>query len=98
MGKKKYRRRRPLPPPTGPSGQRFGITIDEVTVGSWCPTPDGSGPAEAVALQLVNDESGASFFMRIKTPAAVDELIASLIRHRDDVWPDYESDYLSVVR
>ena len=30
-----------------------------------------------------------SFFLRLKSPAAVDEMIAALVRHRDDVWPDY---------
>jgi hypothetical protein len=72
----------------GASGQRFGITVTEYIVGSWCPTPDGSGPAEAVALQLMTDRKDVSFFMRLKTPAAVDELCAALQRHKHDVWPE----------
>lgn len=90
MKKKPRSKPRPLPPPLGPSGQRFGITITEYTVGSWCPTPDGSGPAEAVAIQLMTEMDGVSFFMRLKSPAAVDELIAALRRHKDDVWPPEE--------
>ncbi len=37
----------------GASGQRFGITVTGYHVGSWCPTPDGSGEAEAVAIQIM---------------------------------------------
>ena len=90
MSKKKKPRyeARELPPPSGPSGQRFGITVTEYHVGSWCPTPDGSGPAEAVAVQLMTNQPGISFFMRLKSPAAVDEFIAALQRHKVDVWPE----------
>lgn len=87
MRRKPRRRARPLPEPTGPSGQRFGITVTEYTVGDWCPTPDGSGPAEAVAIQLMTEVPEMSFFFRLRSPAAVDEMIAALIRHRDSVWP-----------
>ena len=92
MSKRKNRHRKPrsLPEPHGPTGQRFGIPVTEYTVGSWCPTPDGSGPAEAVAIQLMTNVPDASFFMRLKTPAAVDEMIAALRRHQKDVGPEYQ--------
>ena len=93
MSKRQYRRARALPAPHGASGQLFGVTVTEYTVGSWCPTPDGSGPAEAVSMQFMTDvnlkSTMLSFFLRLKSPAAVDEMIAALVRHRDDVWPDY---------
>lgn len=90
MKNKPYRRRkpRPLPPTSGASGQRFGITVTEYIVGDWCPTPDGSGPAEAVSIQLMTDVPDLSFFMRLKSPAAVEEMIIALERHKRSVWPD----------
>jgi len=64
--------------------------ITEYGVASWCPTPDGSGPAEAVVFHLkvdFGDGDEFEFGLRLKTPRAVDELIALLERHRNDVWP-----------
>jgi len=81
------RKARPLPPMRGASGQRFGIEVTEYIVGDWCPTPDGSGPATAVAIQLMTNVKDMSFAMRLKSPAAVDELIAALERHKESVWP-----------
>ena len=59
----------------------------EYTVGSWCPTPDGSGPAVAVGLELKVDED-ITLMVRFHSPAAVDELIEALLFHKNDVWPD----------
>lgn len=66
------------------------VWITEIGVGSWCPTPDGSGPATAVVLHFkVSDgKDEVEMALRLKTPRAVDELIAMLERHRDDVWPE----------
>lgn len=63
--------------------------VKEYHVGSWCPTSDGSGPAEAVVLNLVlaTDFGDLNIGLRLKSPRAVDELIATLERHRNDVWP-----------
>ncbi len=66
--------------------------ISHYHIGSWCPLPDGKGPAEAVAFHLVVELADGSgdlleMALRLKTPRAVDELIASLERHRNDVWP-----------
>ena len=88
---KKHRPARKLPATRGPSGARYGITIKEYIVGDWCPTPDGSGPAKAVAIQLMTNLDGdASFFWRLRSPASVDELMAALERHRDSVWPEWK--------
>ena len=85
---RKYRKQRRLPPPGGPRGNLHGITVTEYVVGSWCPTPDGSGPAEAVAIEIKTNIPEVTFFMRLKTPAAVDEMIQALLRHKRDVWTD----------
>jgi hypothetical protein len=60
--------------------------IAEYGVGSWCPTQDGSGPATAVVLHFTMAD-GQQFGLRLKSARAVDELIAMLERHRNDVWP-----------
>ena len=96
MSSRNERRRRAadrLPPPNrlpeGLAGRPL-LRIVDYQVGSWCPTPDGSGPAEAVALHLrcqLADDELIEFVMRLKTPGTVDTLIASLERHRNDVWP-----------
>lgn len=69
---------------TGPRSL-VGATIEEYTVGSWCPTPDGTGPATAVCIELRVDGL-PPLIMRLKTPAAVNKMIAALEKHRDDVW------------
>jgi hypothetical protein len=88
MSKKPRRTPRPLPEPSGPTGQRFGLRVTEYHVGSWCPTPDGTGPAEAVAIQVMTTDPKVTFIIRLKSPAAVDEMIAALQRHKTDVWPE----------
>jgi hypothetical protein len=82
-----------LPPPNRlPQGidGRGVCRITEFGVGSWCPTPDGSGPAEAVVFHfkvLTGDGSEMEMGLRLKSAERVDELIAMLERHRNDVWP-----------
>lgn len=90
LAKSEQSNKRRLPPPTGPSGQKFGVTLTSYTVGSWCPTPDGSGPAVAVALELATELNGQpmSFFLRLHTPESVDTMIQSLLRHKRDVFPE----------
>lgn len=69
----------------GPRGIGLGMTIEEYTVGSWCPTPDGTGPAVAVAIELkVNGLP--PLVMRLKSRRAVQEMIFALEKHRDDVF------------
>jgi hypothetical protein len=62
--------------------------ITEFGVGSWCPTPDGSGKPEAVVFHFKTREmEPVEFCLRLKTRKAVDNLIAMLIEHRDHVFP-----------
>ncbi len=78
-----------LPKPSGPH-PLTGLCINSYTVGDWCPTPDGTGPAEAVGLSLNLTLGDLTFdvVMRLKTPAAVDTMIQSLLRHKRSVWPN----------
>jgi len=63
------------------------------SIGSWCPTPDGTGPAMAVAIQFdVQAGNGTlPFLVRLKSRRAVDEMIANLAKFRDEVWPQGEA-------
>lgn len=75
-------------PPMEPGGTPlFGPNVKSFTVGSWCPTPDGSGPALAVGLSIELD-NGNHIVFRLKTPERVDEFIQMLLRHKRDVWPN----------
>ena len=56
-------------------------------VASWCPTPDGSGKPVAVAFH-VDLEDGASVMIRMKSAGEVQRVVAALIRHMNDVWPE----------
>lgn len=83
--------RKRLPPATHGPRVLHGLTLKDYTVGSWCPTPDGTGPPTAVGLTLRVELSGGTdmdLTMRLKTPEAVDGMIQSLLRHKRDVWPD----------
>lgn len=80
-----------LPPPDRRPHGLTGLSIESYTVGSWCPTSDGTGPATAVALSLkvVGLTSvPCNLVMRLKSPQAVDTMIQSLLRHKRDVWPE----------
>lgn len=76
-----------LPPATPGGGPLYGRTVKTFTVGSWCPTPDGTGPAVAVAISI-ELMTGEHLVLRIRTPERVDEMIQMLLRHKRDVWPD----------
>lgn len=90
MSKKK----RPLPPMEKISNQLFGPNVTGYAVGSWTNTPDGSGPAIAVGisfktvLPITFSPIPVDMVLRLKSPAAVDEMIQILLRHKRDVWPD----------
>lgn len=85
--------KRKLPPmeyrPTGPL---VGPAVTGYTVASWCPTPDGTGPATAVALVMETRlpvlDAQCDIVLRLKSPRAVDEMVQALLRHKRDVWPE----------
>ena len=69
----------------GPRAIPLGLTIESYSVGEWCPTPDGTGPAEAVAIEI-NVKGLPPLVMRLKSRRAVNELIHALQKHRDGVF------------
>jgi len=79
--------KRRLPPAEFGGKEMWGRNVESFTVGSWCPTPDGSGPPQAVAI-AIELESGEQLVCRIKTPQRVDEVIQMLLRHKREVWPE----------
>lgn len=76
----------------GASGQLFAQPIEEYAIGSWCPTPDGSGPPEAVSFMFTvklgrgSNVTKVPMMLRLRSRRAVMEMIQTLAKHRDDVW------------
>jgi hypothetical protein len=75
----------------GPAAIPPGLTIESYTVASWCPSPDGSGPATAVALILEVKQLPYSLVMRLKSGDAVNDMIRALEEHRDLVFGEEEA-------
>lgn len=78
--------RRRLPPPGRDGKELRGRDVESFSIGSWCPTPDGSGAAVCVAITI--RVAGEDLVCRLKSPQAVDLAIQGLLRHKRDVWPD----------
>lgn len=57
----------------------------EFNVGSWCPTPDGSGPPQQVHLRF-GTPPGNCMLVRFKGPDSLDALIDALLEHRQHVF------------
>lgn len=77
--------------PTGGHKPIYGnIPLESYTVGSWCPTPDGTGPATAVAIQFSIKDDDLEFLLRLGSRERVNQFIAALEYYRDDVWPQEE--------
>ncbi len=79
--------KRRLPPAERNPRSMIGPHVTGYTVGSWCPTQDGSGPAMAVSISLEIPPLG-DIVLRLKSPSAVDMMIQALLRHKRDVWPE----------
>ncbi len=89
MSKRNRDRRYKAPPASripenveGPRGE-----IEEIHIGSWCPLPDGRGPATQVHMTIRIRGLDIPLVLRFKGPVTLDRLIDSLERHRYDVWP-----------
>jgi len=66
------------------------MPLKEYTVGAWCPTPDGSGPPQAVAIEFkpaIPEFEDMSFVFRMRSRKAMNILIEILERYRDEVFP-----------
>lgn len=79
-----------MPKPEGPSGPLMGPNVESYTVGSWCPSLDGSGPATAVCIsvRVTLADMPMDLVIRIKSPMELDRVVQMLLRHKRDVWPD----------
>jgi hypothetical protein len=71
------------------------LECDGCDVYSWTPERDGKGRPQQVHMvfpvTMSSPDSEPLRFcvaMRLKSRRAVDEIIAALVRHRDDVWPE----------
>lgn len=60
--------------------------IESYRVCSWTPERDGQG--KAIQVHLLLEVGDVTLAVRFKSPAALDQFIGSLTRHRFDVWPD----------
>ena len=78
--------KRRLPPMQALGHGLIGPRVHSFTVGSWCPTQDGTGPAVAVAVSI--EANLGDIVLRLKSPEAVDDMIQMLLRHKRDVWPN----------
>lgn len=63
-----------------------GYNLEGYSVGSWCPTPDGSGKPTAVAISLRVKGMG-DLVVRLKSPKSVDEMVRLLLQYKQEVWP-----------
>lgn len=89
---KEYDQTHPLPPlEFGGTPLSPAVAIEEYNVGSWCPTPDGSGKPTAVMLRLkirLDALTPLTVAMRFKTAGELRRFIGALSRHLADVWPE----------
>jgi hypothetical protein len=85
-----HRKKRPLPPmnriPENMGGKPF-FEILEYGVHEWHDLPDGKGPPTQVHFSIRLSGGMPPLVLRLKSPAAVDELVDALNRHRFNVWP-----------
>lgn len=68
-----------------------GPALKGFTVGSWCPTKDGSGTPTAVAITIQVKGLG-DLVMRLKSPERVDDMVKLLLQYKQEVWPQPATD------
>ena len=93
MNRRRHRKKRNLPPANRISSDAPpALAIEYYRVASWSPAPASqqNAPLEAVVLEIKMRGLNLPLAVRFKSPAAVDELIDALLRHRADVWPGEE--------
>lgn len=73
----------PRIPPAGV--ELLGPMVTGIAVAAWCPTADGSGEPEAVAIVFNMSQLG-DVVLRLKSREEVDEMIAALNKHADSVF------------
>lgn len=70
----------------GPKSFAGTFQIEHYTIGQWCPSPDGSGKPEAIAISF-KIADGCEIFFRLKSRHMVNTFIEIMEKHRDEVWP-----------
>lgn len=73
------------------SNPLVGPRLEGYSIGSWCPSLDGTGKPTAVALTLQVSGLG-DLVLRLKSPRAVDEMIQLLQQYKAEVWSDVAAD------
>ena len=68
-----------------------GPMLEGYSIGAWCPSLDGTGKPTAVAFSLQVKGLG-DLVLRLKSPRAVDEMVALLLQYKKEVWPDAAQD------
>lgn len=63
----------------------YGPEVVGFTIAEWCPTEDGSGKPEAVAIVFNLHEVG-DVILRLRSQRVVDETIAALATHAASVF------------
>lgn len=64
------------------------IGVKSLEVASWSPGKDGAGvPPTQIHLLLEVPGLDEPLVVRLKSRQVVDELIAALVDHRNEVWP-----------
>lgn len=69
------------------TGMRM-LPVESTTVSSWTPLLDGAGRSTEVHVVFKLRDADAVVVTRLKSARAVNELIAALETHRNDVWGD----------
>jgi hypothetical protein len=72
-------------PPGSHSLSAYFVAGAGVTVSSWHPTPDGTGPATQVHMRFGRPPEPV-FVVRLRSAHVVDGLMDALAMHRDEVW------------
>jgi hypothetical protein len=72
-----------------PTEVPVGVAAEGLRVVEWHSKPGAKGRPECVAILMDVPALGlpGPLVMRLKTAAVLDELVASLVRHRAGVWP-----------
>lgn len=67
----------------------MGLTVEEVTVGSWTSDAEGEAKPTAVCIELkLAANVLPPMYFRMHSPEVVDTMIQSLLRHKRQVWPE----------
>ena len=71
--------------PTPLAGTRY-FPIEEIIFGSFCPDNEAKAKPTEVHVHVVVARDYPAFIMRLKTPEAVNAMIAALIEHGRHVF------------